>query len=165
MRNLLNENTLRTIYCSLFLPYLNYCSEVWGNTYQTNLLRIITLQKKALRIVCNVGRLDHTNNLFKKLNLLKFLDLIKYKTTIVMHQIFNKQMARNILKFYTTHETTHATRYTKKFFKPQYRTNKKGQCLSIVGVNTWNKLDKELTKIKNLSNFKFRLKKSLINSY
>ena len=165
MRNLLNENTLRTIYCSLFLPYLNYCSEVWGNTYQTNLLRIITLQKKALRIICNVGRLDHTNNLFKRLNLLKFMDLIKYKTTIVMHQIFNKQMARNIRKFYTTHETNHASRHTNNFFKPQYRTNKKGQCLSIVGVNTWNKLDKELTKIKNLSNFKFRLKKSLINSY
>ena len=29
----LNTEALRTLYCSLFLPYINYCSEVWGITY------------------------------------------------------------------------------------------------------------------------------------
>ena len=45
MRYILNENTLRTLYTSLYLPYINYCSEVWGNTYKTYMNKIITSAK------------------------------------------------------------------------------------------------------------------------
>ena len=38
--NLLSSNALYTLYYSLFLPYLNYCLEVWGNTYKSNLMPI-----------------------------------------------------------------------------------------------------------------------------
>ena len=54
---LINENALRTIYCSLFLSHITYCCEVWGTTYKTNLKCLCLLQKKALRIICNVKRL------------------------------------------------------------------------------------------------------------
>ena len=33
------------LYCSLFLPYLTYCAEIWGNTYLTNINGIFFLQK------------------------------------------------------------------------------------------------------------------------
>ena len=55
MRNLLHENALRTLYSSLFLPHLNYCSAIWGNTYKSNLRKITVLQKKAIRITCKVA--------------------------------------------------------------------------------------------------------------
>ena len=42
----LDKNSLRTLYCSLFLPYINYCSKIWGNTYKTNLRPIVLLQKE-----------------------------------------------------------------------------------------------------------------------
>ena len=43
----LNKNSLCTLYYSLVYPYLHYCASVWGSTYQSNLKRLITLQKKS----------------------------------------------------------------------------------------------------------------------
>ena len=34
------------LYHSLFLPYIMYCIEVWGNTYGTNLNCLVLLQKR-----------------------------------------------------------------------------------------------------------------------
>ena len=85
-KHLLNSNTLRTLYCSLFLPYLNYCSEVWGVTYKTAIESIYLAQKKAIRIICRTSRYEHTNNLFIKLGLLKFFDLVNFKVAIVMYK-------------------------------------------------------------------------------
>ena len=34
------------LYHSLFLPYIMYCIEVWGNTYATNLKCLVLLQKR-----------------------------------------------------------------------------------------------------------------------
>ena len=28
---LINQGAIYMLYCSLFLPYINYCSEIWGN--------------------------------------------------------------------------------------------------------------------------------------
>ena len=40
-KRVLNYDSLYTLYYSLFLPYINYCSEIWGNTYKTKLNYII----------------------------------------------------------------------------------------------------------------------------
>ena len=53
----------------LFLPYISYWCEVWGNAYKTTMDCIYLLQQKAVRIVCNVG--EHTNKLFFDLYVLK----------------------------------------------------------------------------------------------
>ena len=39
--------SLKTLYCSLFLPYLSYCCEVWGTTYKTTVGKLEVLQKKS----------------------------------------------------------------------------------------------------------------------
>ena len=165
MRHYLNENTLRTIYCSLYLPYLNYCSEIWGNTYKTSTRKIILSQKKAVRIICKAGRLDHSTPLFKKLKLLKFNDLVQYKTAITMHKVFYKQMPPNILRYFTPRQSNYASRHTNNFLKTQYRTNTKAHCMSIVGVNIWNNLHQKLTDINKLTSFKYKLKKDLLETY
>ena len=64
VKHMLNERALLLLYCSLVLPYLMYCVEVWGNTYKSTLQKICTLQKKAIRIVHKVSYNDHTNQLF-----------------------------------------------------------------------------------------------------
>ena len=79
VRQVLDYNSLRMLYCSLVLPYLNYCTEVWGNTYKSSLNALIILQKRAIRIINKAGYRDHTNILFLNSNLLKFIDIIEYK--------------------------------------------------------------------------------------
>lgn len=76
-RKAINSRSMLLLYNSLFFPYLNYCLEVWGNTYVSNTNKIHILQKKAVRLICNVDYRAHTTNLFKKLNILKFVLLFK----------------------------------------------------------------------------------------
>ena len=47
---LLETASLRILYCSLFLPYLNYCCEVWGTSYKCTTYCISILQKRAIRL-------------------------------------------------------------------------------------------------------------------
>ena len=42
----LNKSALYTLYCALVLPYLDYCCEIWGNTFKTKLNKVTKLQKR-----------------------------------------------------------------------------------------------------------------------
>ena len=44
-RLLLNRSSMHILYCSLFLPYLTHCVEIWGNTYPIHINGIILLPK------------------------------------------------------------------------------------------------------------------------
>ena len=64
VRYLLNRSALFILYCSLFLPNLTYCAEIWGDTYKSNTQCIFRLQKKIVRIVYGASFKDHTPMLF-----------------------------------------------------------------------------------------------------
>ena len=51
--------------------------------YAINVECITVLQKRVVRLVCGARCLDHTNPLFKQLGILKFVDLVKFKTVTV----------------------------------------------------------------------------------
>ena len=55
------SSSLITLYSSLILPYLNYGILAWGNTHRNLLDRLLLLQKKSLRIICNTAGRSHTN--------------------------------------------------------------------------------------------------------
>ena len=50
-RRLLNYETLCTLHHCFVYPYLNYCIEVWGDTFKTHLQTLVKLQKRVLRII------------------------------------------------------------------------------------------------------------------
>ena len=164
-RPFVNDSTLRTIYNALFLPHLSYCSEIWGNTYISSLSKIITTQKKAIRLVCRTGKYTPSTPLFKKLNLLKFTDLVEFKTSLVMHKAFNLNLPPNNQKYFQLRETMYATKHRNKFTQKPHRTNGKSFSLSIKGVKIWNSLDCTLTSIFSHPIFKRTLKKKILDSY
>ena len=45
-KHLLDEDSLVMLYDSLCVPYLSYCSEIWGNTYKTNIIIVYTYYKR-----------------------------------------------------------------------------------------------------------------------
>ena len=98
------------LYCSLFLPYNNYCSEIWGNTYATNVDCITVLQKRVVRLGCGAGRLDHTNPLFIQLGILKFVDLVKFKTSIIMFKAYHNVLPDSMQKMFNLRVQIYDTR-------------------------------------------------------
>jgi len=77
-KHVLPRSAMVSLYYTLAYPYLMYCNEVWGCVQPSKLLKLNISQKKIIRIICNADYLDHTNNMFKELCILKFADINKY---------------------------------------------------------------------------------------
>jgi hypothetical protein len=68
-----SQSILKTLYTSLILPYLYYSILAWGH----NPGNLVQLQKKAIRIISNIGYVSHTEPKFKTFSLLKVEDIYK----------------------------------------------------------------------------------------
>ena len=79
----------------LILPYLLYCSDVWGRTYKTNLNPLFVKQKKCLRIIGRLSRHDHTTPLFLIFKILKLFDLFEYKPACFMYLVYLRKLPKH----------------------------------------------------------------------
>ena len=61
------------IYDYLILPHMNYCIMAWG--YKG--IRLLKIQRKAVRIITSSGYSTPSEPLFKQLNMLKIADQIR----------------------------------------------------------------------------------------
>ena len=165
VKEFLNEKNLYVLYCSLVLPYMTYGVEVWGNTYKTNLDPICVIQKRAIRIVNKVTYREHTNKLFIKLKALKFRDLVVFKTAQFMYNIKNNKLPVHIQGLFQKRDMVFNFRGGEIFKKQIVRTNIKQHCISVAGVNIWNKLDPEQKDCLSLFQFKKKTKQNILNSY
>ena len=82
----LNTSLLRTLYYTLVYSHLNYGIHVWGSACNTDLEKILLLQKKAFRAMTGnrwyqkhsePGPLASSGPLFKTLGILKINDIFK----------------------------------------------------------------------------------------
>ena len=64
IRNYVNFNTLKSIYFAIFDSHINYANLIWGQNLNSA-FRIVTLQKKAIRIINNHPRNSHPSFSFK----------------------------------------------------------------------------------------------------
>ena len=105
--------SLKMLYCSLFMPYLSYCSEIWGKTYITYINSLYLFWKKVVRTMSKVGRLDHTNALFVDLKLLKQSDLIDLKIAIIVLKVKQKVLPPNNMNYFKMiKKDSYKTRHT-----------------------------------------------------
>ena len=80
-RNFMQTPQLAQLYNTMVLPHLQYCLINWGNFENDRNLsyrnRILTIQKRFLRIVHNAHPLSHSDPLFANIHALKIDDLFK----------------------------------------------------------------------------------------
>ena len=120
----LPKTSLRSLYYSLVYPYLTYCVSVWGSTYQSNLNRIIILQKKIIRIISKVSFDAHIGVLFKEQEILKFSDIYLYQIGKFMY-LFKRGLLPNYFRdMFTLASQIHSynTRNSSLFYIPHCRT-------------------------------------------
>ena len=66
----LDKESLLALYYSYIHSYLNDANLAWGSTYLTNLKKLRSQQKHAIRIVHNKTKFEHTKELFKSASVL-----------------------------------------------------------------------------------------------
>jgi len=97
----LQTHTLISLYYAFVYPYLIYCNTVWGNSAGIYIEQILKLQKRCLRIIYNVGYLDHTRPLFKKSNIIRISDLYKYNVCVFMYKHWKGFLPNSFDKMFT----------------------------------------------------------------
>ena len=164
--NIVNTDALYTLYCSLFMPYMSYCVEVWGNTYISNLNPIVILQKKVIRVICKVHYRHSTNLLFHSMNILKFIDMVELSTGVLMYKVRNYMLPRRIQKLFIVNENISYNLRKKAYFKePFRRTTRKSHCVSIIGPKVWHMYDINLKNCSTVHSFRRNLKLWLLRKY
>ena len=85
VKSLLSSDTLSLIYFENIHSHLNYCSNIYTLARKKDLLKLINIQKRAVRIVTKSKYNSHTAPLFIKTQIIPLLELIKYNAVMFMY--------------------------------------------------------------------------------
>ena len=154
------------IYNCLVLPHLNYCNQVWGNTYKSHILKLFTLQKKAVRIISKSHGLSPSSPLFKKLRLLSIYDLVTLNTLIFMFNVHAKVIPDKYCNMFILNSNVHTynTRQCKNYHQPNVRSTSGLNSLAYNGIKKWNQLPENIRSSTTKSRFKTLCKRYLVDS-
>ena len=153
----MTEAAMLNYYNALLLPYMSYNVIVWGGTYRTHLEPIVVQQKRIIRIIANSHFLEHTNNLFFRLKLLKFHDVYRYFLSIYMFKTVNQGN-------YTIQHGVNTR--NRDLAQPVYqRLTITQHSIQYCGPKIWNELPRDIRNISKLHIFKKHLKQHLLNQY
>ena len=115
----------RTIICNSYIqPYLDYCCTIWGNTTQSNLLRLYRLQKYAARLIFDYFE-SPSHVLLTRLDWLPVNLRIDYHKLVLVHTSLNCQAPEymsNLFKITTKKGYCTRSTLSKLLYSPKFRT-------------------------------------------
>ena len=116
LRHFVPTDTLLSIYQSLIQPCITYGIDVWGQAAQTNLDKLLILQKRALRLTHFAPYRSHAIPLFNHYNILPLNFQYCKPVSTIMHDVSNNSLPVNIsnLFLYPTHVHSYNTRFSTK---------------------------------------------------
>ena len=162
IRNFVNITILKTIYFAIFDSHINYANLVWAQNSNA-MSRILTLQKKAMRIITFQSRNCHSSPLFSKLKLLKFNDKVHLENVLLISKFINSLLLpvfNNWCTFCTNvHNYGTTSSATCKLFKPFFCTNLYGKSsITANAIDAWNKAQISIgdTALKDLAHDKIK---------
>ena len=99
-RRYLPLNTLKTLYNSLFLPYINYCSLIWEKP-------LYVLKKKAVRVITFSPPRTSSKPLFSKHNILSLYSIYKFHVACFVFSHFNSLLPTPVSSILHFHSEYH----------------------------------------------------------
>lgn len=116
----------------------------YGVIHVSSLQRLFILQKRAVRIVHNIGFREHTSALFFQSITLKFFDLLEFETIQIVYKPKDNLLPGNIQKMFSEREGDYDLRGNFNLKIHKVRTTLKSLCITICGVKLWNTLGMEI---------------------
>ena len=157
IKEYVNIASMKTVYYGLVYQRLQYCISCWGGVAPSNLIKLVSLQKRAVRYICNTkNSRAHTTELFFKLNLLKLEDIYKLQISKIMYKINNNIWFGkfNLVKTESVHKYNTRLNSCNYFV---HNDNISFRSIHKIGPKVWRMVPKEL-KLINFSLFKKYLK-------
>ena len=137
VRSCLSSKELVLLYNALVLPYISYCSVVWGSAYAARINKIVRLQKRAVRIIDNKPYLFPSSGLFVKHGILKFPELVIEQNIMILLAFLNGTLPPPLLNLFHINRPSN-TRASQHFRVPFARSNFRAFSLSVTAPKAWN---------------------------
>ena len=149
------------LYNSLILPYMSYCNLTWGNATTSKLQKLITLQKKIIRVITGTAPRCHVDHLFKQFNILKFTDINKHQQSIFMYRCTNNLFPDEFCNLFQLNSAIHKyeTRHANYIHLPKHRTLLFQHNIRYSGPKLWNIIPDTIKYSISLASFSRRMKK------
>ena len=159
------EPILRTLYCSLVLPYINYGILIWGKACDMYLCKIHKLQKWAIRVISNSHYRSHTASIFQKYDILNVYDSYKLEVGVFMYQYFQNLLPSSFNTFFSKRSDIHDyhTRNRSNFNQTRNKKKFADKTIRTTGPTTWNLIDDKIEKAISTNHFQKSCKSLLID--
>jgi len=163
----LPKSILLTIYNSLILPYLQYCTLIWACGSQNKLKKLLIIQKRAVRHISHVHSTCHSAPIFKELNILTINDIYTQQVAQFMFKYTAGLLPIAFSGYFNINSQTHHhyTRQSEHFHISFANTRLRQHSISISGPRIWNALDSDLQLMNSFSVFTSKLKESFFMNY
>ena len=163
-RFFLPKPCLKTLYYCLVYPYLHYCIIVWGSTYKTNLRRLVSLQKRVIRIISKSTFDSNSDPIFKELELLKLNDVRQLELGKLMFSFSRSLLPSKFNNYFSLNKQVHSyvIRYANDFHLPFCRTTLRKFSVSFQGPTFYSSLNNDIKETNSLHSFRAKLKKIFI---
>ena len=152
------------LYNSLILPYINYGITSWYGCPAYNRNKIAILQRKAIRLIRNLGFRTNTHQHFLALQ------------ALTIDQIYNYQVGQFAFKtiiegqgsefYYIVEQNTINHRYNSRLIGslqlPRIDKTKCRNSMDYMFVRVWNNIPERIRDCTSLSNFKTQFKNHLL---
>ena len=163
----LDKESLLALCYSYIHSYINYANVAWGSTYLTNLKKLHSQQKHAIRIVHNKRKFEHTKELFESVSVLNLYKLNILNIVAFMHRVHTKTSPPVFTGSFQRISHLYSTRSsTLNFSKPKLKLTKTKYRISIRGPAIWNDFIEDCLKsIEKTPFFKVKMKSKLPISY
>ena len=168
IRHFTNLNSLKLIYYALAYPYLTYGDLVWGSTYKSRIEKLVSIQKKIVRLMTFKSHFDHSEPIYHELQILNLNKVNDYLTSLFTFRYFHLQNLPEIFNnYFSTNEKihNHNTRNYSLLHKKFSRTNYVKHTVANKGIEVWNSLSDQYKKPRSYNSFKIVIKKYFLRSY
>ena len=163
LRNILDTDTLITVYQTTIQSHIDYCLSIWGNCPKVYINQIQRLQNRSVRAV--LGNFDYSvssTNLIQKLGWMNINQRYIYFTCIMVFKCLHNMAPQylsskmNYIKDLQPYNTRNTN--SMNLLVPHPNTEIFKQSFAYSGPALWNKLPQCLKNINNLTTFKHQLK-------
>ena len=168
VKNILSKSSLKLLYYSYIHSCMVYGLNIWGPLIaKSNLKRIRTIQKKALRTITHAKFNASTNAICKSLSILLVDELIEMELTNVSYRFVNKSLPKSVMQLFQANSYHHAY-LTRQRDNPRIEKHKTAifnKSFLCKAPSFWASLPQS-NKTKNKKGvFKSCLKKHLLKKY
>ena len=166
-KNYLAQNNLRQLYFTLINPHLLYGNILWGSAYKSVLQKLVTQQKKAIRVITHSKYNEHTPPLFKRMNILKLDDMHEIELAKFTFKHREKSLPSPLLNIFSENTLVHSynTRQHLNFHINKINVDVVFRSFIYQGPCVWAKLPTEIKVSKTSKSLGSRLKRIKLDGY